>query len=699
MLVGLFVLATAGTLAEAITGTQKVIQLLGDMEAKAKQAKNAEEVEFSKFNQFCTNKKASTAKEIKQAEELMETLTADIGKLESDIQKLAEDIETLQREVATDQSELKEAKAQREKDHASYSEEIQDFSESVDALDRAIATLKKQTYDRKQAESVLLQLTTSAAIPDKVQRTVTAYLEMSTGEEGMLPASPEANAYEFQSGGIVELLEKLHEEFTEKKSEAEKEEMNSRAAFEMMSQDLHDSIENAEANIATKTGIKAEKTEIKAQKTKELGVTKAGHAEDTKYLSELTAECFEKNESFKEKQQLRTDEIAAIGEAMKILKSPDVLGSSEKHLPSSLVQSATGASLAQLRAHQEPDSRVQAVKFLRIASRRLHSQRLGMIAERVSTSSDPFAKVKKMIDDMITKLLEETNQESEQKGFCDKELGTNQKTRTKLQGTIDELSAKIDENEAMITSNTQRIAELSKELADLSDSMKESTELRNEEKAKNTETIKDAQEAIKAIEAATAVLKDFYEKASSATALLQDGRPTMGSEEWNALANPNYEGQAGYGQGSEDKVDKGHKAGMQTFGKKYTGMQDEAGGVFAMLEVISSDFSAVEADTKSSEAAAVEAYKDFMADSKKATAVKEKEVEMLTSDKATAKSESLADTKDMKATQDQLLAANRYYDKLKPTCVDSGISYADRVKAREEEIQSLKEALTILEGQ
>jgi len=103
--------------------------------------------------------------------------------------------------------------------------------------------------------------------------------------------------------------------------------------------------------------------------------------------------------------------------------------------------------------------------------------------------------------------------------------------------------------------------------------------------------------------------------------------------------------------------------------------------------------------TKSSEAAAVEAYKDFMADSKKATAVKEKEVEMLTSDKATAKSESLADTKDMKATQDQLLAANRYYDKLKPTCVDSGISYADRVKAREEEIQSLKEALTILEGQ
>merc|ERR1719487_2207016 len=107
----------------------------------------------------------------------------------------------------------------------------------------------------------------------------------------------------------------------------------------------------------------------------------------------------------------------------------------------------------------------------------------------------------------------------------------------------------------------------------------------------------------------------------------------MGSDEWNALANPNFEG----------TVDKGHKKGMQTFGKSYTGMQDEAGGVFAMLEVISSDFSTLEADTKSSEAAAQETYNEFMADSKKSVAVKEKETEMLSSDKATANSETFSE--------------------------------------------------------
>merc|ERR1719310_1531407 len=51
---------------------------------------------------------------------------------------------------------------------------------------------------------------------------------------------------------------------------------------------------------------------------------------------------------------------------------------------------------------------------------------------------------------------------------------------------------------------------------------------------------------------------------------------------------------------------------------------------------------------------------------------------------------------DLEGTQKELDAALDYYEKLKPTCVDTGISYEDRVAAREAEIQSLKEALQIL---
>merc|ERR1712032_530090 len=131
-----------------------------------------------------------------------------------------------------------------------------------------------------------------------------------------------------------------------------------------------------------------------------------------------------------------------------------------------------------------------------------------MLAEKIA--SDPFAKVKEMISQMITKLLNEANEESEQKGFCDKELGENKITRTKLQDDIDTLTARNEENQAKITECQTQISTLTKEVLELRQAVTESTEMRNEEKKKNTATIEDSKAAQNGVKAATAVLKDFY---------------------------------------------------------------------------------------------------------------------------------------------------------------------------------------------
>jgi hypothetical protein len=98
----------------------------------------------------------------------------------------------------------------------------------------------------------------------------------------------------------------------------------------------------------------------------------------------------------------------------------------------------------------------------------------------------------------------------------------------------------------------------------------------------------------------------------------------MGTEEWQALANPNFQG----------TIDKGHTAGMQTFGETYTGNQDAAGGVMALLEVALSDFANLEADTKATEAEAESAYQKFMTEAKRSKATKSKKIELDNSDKA-----------------------------------------------------------------
>merc|ERR1719456_1980193 len=133
-------------------------------------------------------------------------------------------------------------------------------------------------------------------------------------------------------------------------------------------------------------------------------------------------------------------------------------------------------------------------------------------------------------------------------------------------------------------------------------------------------------------------------------------------------------------------------------GDPYKGQQDNAGGVLAMLEVIMSDFANLESDTMAAEAMSQKAYDDFMIDAKRTKAVKTKNIEMFSADKTAAESKLAQDTKDIKATQDELLAADRYYEKLKPQCIDAGVSFEDRVKQREAEIESLKKALEILGG-
>jgi hypothetical protein len=428
-------------------------------------------------------------------------------------------------------------------------------------------------------------------------------------------------------------------------------------------------------------------------------------AANEKTLAETTAECSQKKLSFQEKQQLRADEIEAIAKAVEILSSPEVSGNAEKYLDLAQARQQSATALAATASLRTGGIRRRVRDFLADAGAKLHSQGLTLLAEKIA--ADPFAKVKHLIDSMITRLLEEANADADHEGYCDKEMGKSKITRNKLSEEIDSLAAAVEEGKATIMTLAEDIKELTKEVAEIDVAVTEATDMRMKEKARNAETVKDAKAAQTAVDAATKVLADFYKQAGGATGFLQVSAEKapygvksiikMGSDEWDQLANPNFKG----------TVDTGHKAGMQVFGNEgpgsqgesYKGQQAEAGGVLALLEVIQSDFANVQSDTEADEAASRKEYDGFMVDSKKNKAVKERKIEMSTSDKAAAESKLREDIADLKSTQDQLLAADRYHEKLVPQCIDQGMTFEERTAAREAEIKSLKEALQILSSE
>merc|ERR1719502_263322 len=211
--------------ASQVTPIQKVLTLMGEMKSKAIKEKQDEEVRFSAFSQWCTNTKKSKTDEIDAGTQKMEQLNAGIEKARVTISKLTARIQELEEDVGRWTKDKKAATTVRDAERADFTATVTDYSESIDAVSQAISVLKKQSHDRAQADliqSSLIQVRSLKLVPVASKRTLTSFLQQ---DPELAYDAPEANAYEFQSGGVVDMLEKLQGEFTSKKTDLEKDEL------------------------------------------------------------------------------------------------------------------------------------------------------------------------------------------------------------------------------------------------------------------------------------------------------------------------------------------------------------------------------------------------------------------------------------------------------------------------------------------
>merc|ERR1719158_985981 len=178
------------------------------------------------------------------------------------------------------------------------------------------------------------------------------------------------------------------------------------------------------------------------------------------------------------------------------------------------------------------------------------------------------------------------------------------------------LTAEIDELTASIAKLSEEITELMQAVAAIDAAVAKATAIREAEKAKNTETIADSQEAQTAVNQALTVLNEFYDKAAQATAMVQQ-----------------------------------QPEAPEVFDKPYKGMGGESGGVIGMLEVILSDFARLEAETKAAEEEAQKEYDPFMTDSEVDKAAKTQEIDHKTKKKQNAEQTLGEKTQDLEGTQ------------------------------------------------
>jgi hypothetical protein len=327
-----------------------------------------------------------------------------------------------------------------------------------------------------------------------------------------------------------------------------------------------------------------------------------------------------------------------------------------------VLQSVSFLQGSSVSAQGREAQKESALSVLRQEGQRLNSLTLLSLAERAA--ADPFKKVKGLIQKLIERLLTESKNEATKKGFCDTELAKSRKDRDFRFQEAKDLSADLAGLEAKEDSLTEEIKQLKSDIKEETKALKETTKEREEEKKANMKTLKTAKEGLAAVNEAILVLKSFYKQAAKASFV-------QASPVDEDTSGPGFEG-------------------------NYKGNQSGAKAVFALLETIASDFDRTVRKTDEAENAAHRDYVDFSQEAKSSIAGKTTKKELDEEDLATTKTNIKIKTEGMQTAVDLLDKALQELEELKPTCIDTGMSYAERVKKREEEIKALEKALQIL---
>merc|ERR1719281_347276 len=220
-------------------------------------------------------------------------------------------------------------------------------------------------------------------------------------------------------------------------------------------------------------------------------------------------------------------------------------------------------------------TRTKVVALLRQKAQDLNLPALEMLAAKVT--ADPFVKIRKLIQELIERLLQEAADEANHKGWCDKEIGKASQKRDTKAGEVKRLNQEMSANEAKRDKLDEEINQLTKEIDELKTVLAKTDKERSDESAENAATISEAKEGKEAVDEAIDVLSKFYKTAAKAdqkAALVQTG--------------------AGAGGVDEDMPDAG-------FSGSYTGSQGASSGIIGMMEVIQSDFVRTVSETEKQE--------------------------------------------------------------------------------------------------
>jgi predicted nucleic acid-binding Zn-ribbon protein len=672
-------MAASGGLTLRVNPIRRVVNMLDSMTKKI-EAEGAKEQElFDKFMCYCKNGRGALEQSIADAEDKIPKVQAAIDAMGAEVEQLDADIKAAKAGREEAKTALAEGKALRAKEAAAFAKESADFKTNVAAMGKAIAALEKgvgAAFLQTSTASVLRKLSVSMDMSSVDRDVLSSFL--STGQ---------SQEYAPQSGQIIGILKQMHDTMSADLADITATEEAAIKAFDSMAAAKEKEIAALTAEIEDKTARLGENGVKLVNLKEDLEDTEKALEEDKAFLADLDKNCATKEAEWAERQRIRTEELLAVHETIKILNDDDALELFKKTLPT--------PALLQLKTNARQVAQRAVAALANPRDRRLDLISLALKGKKVS-----FEKVLGMIDDMVKLLGEEQVSDDDKKAYCEAEIDKTEDELKALERKVSDLDKAIEEHRNAIETVTEEIASLEAGVKALDKEVAEATEQRKEEHAEFVSTLAANNAAVELLGIAKNRLQKFYNpklyKAPPKRELSAEDRISVNFG-GTAPATAAPGGIAGTGVTAFAQADPG--AAPETWAKGAAqGAAQESTGVMAMIDMLVADLDKEIQTMEVDEKNAQEEYEELMEASAQKRASDVKSI----ADKEGAKADLEANLQKLgeesKTTKAEAMAKGKTLMDLHTECDWLLQNFETRKEARAGEVDSLNRAKAVLSG-
>jgi len=513
------------------------------------------------------------------------------------------------------------------------------------------------------------------------------------------------------SGEVVGIMKQMFDEMSTGEQKLEQAEDMSKKGFSELKTSKDQEIKLATQGIEQKQKRVGELGVLIAQRTGAIEDAEDEQGDAEKMITTLDRDCATKKVEYAERTRMRTEEIAAISEAISILNDDDALEVFSKAVPSALVQQDVSYKVRNF-GFLQGGSRNQLLRLERAQSILAtigdfyKSPQVGLIAmsakaslrvfERkavkgAQTGAVDFSEITKSIDEMIAVLNRESADDDKHKEWCRAEFDKSDDETKDAQQQISSLTSAMDEMSDEIAQLTEDIKTLNDGITATDKDVAVATEQRKEEHQEYLTTVQLTQAAVQLLGKAKNRLVKFY----NPTLYQPPSKEELSAEERIA---------ANLGGFFIQKHSIRHHASKVSAPDAPPTMSGAAqpnkksGGVLALMDVMVKELELDHQKVEQEEKNAQKEYVEMMAECQATRETDSKSVVDKTESKATLDSK-LMDAKENKLNSVKGLEnAHGYTQELHSSCDFVIENFDVRREARKSELDGLRSAKAVLQG-